>query len=106
MVVLKAQIQEILSINRYVRGDGWLRTGRTNLGIMSATKGKLGGRIRYAPYLEDGLHLVELGPRMLSSEHLDDQATDAPYISLFRVCYLSYNFWGHPIDGALEGRSV
>jgi hypothetical protein len=73
---------------------------------MSATKGKLGGMIRCARYLEDGLHLVELSPGMLSSKHLDDQATDAPYISLFRVSDLSYNFWSHPIDGALEGRSV
>ena len=59
-----------------------------------------------ARYLEDGLHLVELSPGMLSREHLDDQATDAPYISLLRVCDLFDDFWSHPIDGALEGRTV
>jgi len=86
MVELEAQVQEVLGVSRYVRGDGRLRTEGTNL--------------------EDCLHLVELSPGMLSCEHLDNQATDAPYISLFRVCDLFDNFWSHPIDGALEGRTV
>lgn len=57
-------------------------------------------------YLEDGLHLVELSPGVLSCEHLDDQTTDAPYISLLGVCDLSDHLGSHPIDGALEGRTV
>jgi hypothetical protein len=103
MVELEAQIQEVLSVSRYVRGDGRLRTGGTDLDRMSATKGEM---VICGPYLEDGLHLVELGPGVLSCEHLDDQTTDAPYISLLSVCDLSDDFGSHPIDGALEGRTV
>ena len=57
-------------------------------------------------YLEDGLHLVELSPRMLSCKHLDDQAPNAPYISLLRVRNLFDNFGGHPINRTLERRTV
>ena len=57
-------------------------------------------------YLEDGLHLVELSPGVFSREHLDDQASDAPYVGLLRVCYLFDNFGSHPIDRALERRTM
>jgi hypothetical protein len=43
---------------------------------------------------------------MLSCKHLDDQAPDAPYISLLRVRDLFDNLGGHPIDRALERRTV
>ena len=49
-------------------------------------------------HLEDGLHLVKLGPGMLPGEHLDDQAPDAPYIGLLRVRDLLDDLGGHPID--------
>ncbi len=43
---------------------------------------------------------------MLSCKHLDDQAPNAPYISLLRVRDLLDDFGGHPIDRALERRTV
>ena len=43
---------------------------------------------------------------MLSRKHLDDQAPNAPYISFLRIRDLFDNLWGHPIDGALERRTV
>jgi len=78
MVELEAQIQEILGVGRNVRGDRGLGAERTNL--------------------EDGLHLVKLGPGMLPGEHLDDQAPDAPYVGLLRVRDLLDDLGGHPID--------
>lgn len=58
------------------------------------------------PYLEDGLHLVELSPGVFSRKHLDDQAPDAPYVGLLRVCHLFDDFGSHPIDRALERRTM
>lgn len=43
---------------------------------------------------------------MLTCEHLDDQAPNAPYIGLLRVCDLFDNLWGHPIDRALKRGTV
>lgn len=57
-------------------------------------------------YLEDGLHLVELSPGMLSREHLNDQAPDAPYVGLLRIRNLFDDFGSHPIDRALERRTM
>ena len=43
---------------------------------------------------------------MLSCKHLDDQAPNAPYISLLRVRDLFDNLGGHPVDRALERGAV
>jgi len=86
MVELKAQVQEALGVGRDVGGYGGLRAERTDL--------------------EDGLHLVELSPGVFSREHLDDQAPDAPYVGLLRVRHLFDDFGSHPIDRALERRTV
>lgn len=43
---------------------------------------------------------------MLSCKHLDDQAPDTPYIGFLRVRDLFDNLRGHPIDRALERRTV
>jgi hypothetical protein len=57
-------------------------------------------------YLEDGLHLVELSPGMLSREHLNDQAPNTPYVGLLSICDLFDDFGSHPIDRALERRTM
>ena len=67
---------------------------------------KRGQKLFEARYLEDGLHLIELGPGMFSRKHLDDQAPNAPYISLLCVRDLFDNLRCHPIDRALERRTV
>lgn len=43
---------------------------------------------------------------MIAREHLDDQAPNAPYIGFLRVRDLLDNLWCHPIDRALERRTV
>lgn len=53
-------------------------------------------------YLENGLHLTELRPRMFTSQHLDDQASHAPDVCFARVRRLFYDFGCHPKNGALQ----
>lgn len=43
---------------------------------------------------------------MLSREHLDDQTPDAPYVGLLGICDLFDDFGSHPIDRALERRTM
>jgi hypothetical protein len=105
MVEFEAEIQETLSVSRYIRGNRRLRAKRTDL-HKSLVNEKRGQERSKARYLEDGLHLVELGPGMFSCEHLDDQAPNAPYISLLCVRDLFDNLGGHPINRALERRTV
>lgn len=57
-------------------------------------------------YLEDCLELCQIWPRTLTSQHLDDKATDAPYISLSCVRLLLNGFRSHPEDCALERLAV
>ena len=45
-------------------------------------------------------------PRVLASEHLDNQTAHAPDVRFERVCLLLYDLWCHPEDGALERRAV
>ena len=53
-------------------------------------------------YLEDGLHLAELRPRMFASQHLDDQASHAPDVCFTCICRLFHNFGCHPENRALQ----
>lgn len=52
-------------------------------------------------YLENGLHLIQLSPGVLSCKHLNNQTTDTPYVSLLRVRDLFDDLGGHPVDRAL-----
>ena len=52
-------------------------------------------------YLEDGLHLTQLRPRVFASQHLDNQAPHAPYVCFTCVRRLFHNFRRHPEHGAL-----
>jgi hypothetical protein len=52
-------------------------------------------------YLENGLHLIQLSPGVLSRKHLDDQTTNTPYVGFLRVRDLLDHLGGHPVDGAL-----
>jgi len=110
MVELKAQVQEALGVGRDVGGYGGLRAERTNLHHEDVSTHEGRERVRMMrwreSYLEDGLHLVELSPGVFSREHLDDQAPDAPYVGLLRVCHLFDDFGSHPIDRALERRTM
>lgn len=112
MVELKAQVQEALGVGRDVGGYGGLRAERTDLQTtktsVSHTRGREGSNdaATRETYLEDGLHLVELSPGVFSREHLDDQAPDAPYVGLLRVRHLFDDFGSHPIDRALERRTM
>jgi len=53
-------------------------------------------------YLEDGLHLTELRPRMFAGQHLDDQAPHAPDVCFTCIRCLFYDFGCHPENGALQ----
>lgn len=85
MLRLERLLQEVFALGRDVRGYR---------------------RFRGGPDLEDGLHLVERRIRMVAREHLDDEAPDAPDICFARVAYLLDDFGRHPVDGALQGRTM
>lgn len=70
---------------------------------MSATWRSQAGTITY---LEDGLHLGELGPWMLTRQHLYHQAPDTPDISFASVSSLFHHFRCHPEDGTLKRGSM
>lgn len=57
-------------------------------------------------YPEDGLHLCQIRPRMLSRQHLYHQTTHAPDVGLFRIRRLFDHLGRHPEDGTLERGSV
>ena len=86
MIQLETPLQERLRIRRDVARDG-------RRSVTGAD-------------LEDGLHLVELCPRVLAREHLDDEAAYGPDVRFLCVGGLLDDFGGHPEDGALEGGAV
>lgn len=52
-------------------------------------------------YLEYGLHLGEIGPRVRAGEHLDDQTPHTPDIRFESVTRLLDYFGRHPEHAAL-----
>lgn len=57
-------------------------------------------------YSEDGLHLSQIRPWMLSCQHLDDKTPNAPNIRLLRISRLLDYLRSHPEDRALQRSSV
>ena len=53
-------------------------------------------------YLEDGLHLGELSPRVFTSQHLNYQTTHTPDVSFLRIGGLLDDFRRHPEDRTLK----
>lgn len=80
---MKGEIQELLSVWRCI-----LRNLRP-------------GIFRRAD-LEDGLHLSEFHPRMLTGKHLDDEAAKRPDISFCCIARLLDHLRSHPEDGTLQ----
>ena len=106
VIQFESKLKEILRLRRYVRGYSWLG-GRTDLGnrrqsphgAQTANSRMVGG---VRAYLENGLHLTELRPWVLTSQHLDDQAPHAPDVCLTRVCRLFYDLRCHPENRTLQ----
>lgn len=84
---MEGEIQEVLSdrrsVTRYLRSRIFRRTD-----------------------LENSLHLGELHPRMLTSEHFDDEATKRPNVCLSGVACLLDHFRRHPEDRPLQRRPM
>lgn len=100
MVELERGLQEAFGLGRNIGRDGRLRT-HADLVVSGKLNGTYGREAR-STNLEDGLHLRELGIRVLSGQHLDDETAHAPDVGLLRVRCLLHHLGCHPEHGALE----
>lgn len=127
VVELETKIEEVLSLHRDIIRDGRFRGCGPNLQLTriqndsnhtqactgaeqknearSALQGKCRKRV-IVTHLEYRLHLIQLRPRMLAGEHLDDETAYTPNVCLLRVCSLFDDLWGHPEDRTLQRRSM
>lgn len=53
--------------------------------------------LRPATYSEDSLHLGQIGPRVRTRQHLDNETTQRPNVGFARVRSLFDHFRCHPI---------
>jgi len=93
MIDFKGKFKEVFGVSADVRGD--CRFGRgSDLCIMTQSGSSVRGIDDY--YLEHGLHLVELGPRVLAGKHLHDETAKRPNIRFTSVRDLFDNLRCHP----------
>ena len=105
MVDLEGLLEEVSSFRRDITGDGWPCRARANL--MDTRKYLVVATHHMeTAYLENSLHLRELGERVLAREHFDNEASKTPNIRLARVRGLLDNLGSHPEYGALQRWSV
>lgn len=64
------------------------------------------GGVDLRAHPEDGLHLRQVGPRVRSRKHFNDETTERPNVRLAGVGSLFDDFWRHPIHRALQRRSI
>ena len=55
---------------------------------------------------ENGLQLTAVGEGVGADEHLDDETAQTPDIGFLGVGRLPHDFGCHPVDTALQGRTV
>lgn len=106
VIEFKSELEEALRFRRYVGGYRRL-SGRTDLWVSRQSRRGAGATdsgmiVGFHAYLEDGLHLTQLRPRVFASQHLDDQAPNAPDVCFTCVRRLFHDFGCHPEDGTLE----
>jgi len=105
MVNLEGLLEEGSSLWGDITGDGWPCRARANL-VDACKQPVVATCYMETAYLENSLHLRELGEWVLAREHFDNEAAKTPNIRLACVRGLLDDLGGHPEHGALQRRPM